>query len=208
MGASLQVLFIPFHCPPAGGRSPVQRKRRGVWENWPRNARIADVAMGMVTRPKATLRRFGVSAADVLPGVRRPLVAVLAETAGHADRLEAVLPDWLMLTAPPVTTYPDGYEPEVPSADAEPPPGRVLTLMYAARYGVGCDVLVRATGGTGPLDWACVRGRENRRGTTPALVIDIGDQDGRQQHPDAAGRRREYREQGLRILSAAPARTA
>lgn len=71
--------------------------------------------------------------------------------------------------------------------------------MHAARYWAACDVLVRAAGGTGKLNWHQILGGRKTKGTTPVLVIDIADGHGRAR-ADADVRRAEYREQGLEVL--------
>ena len=63
--------------------------------------------------------------------------------------------------------------------------------------------LVRATAGTGKPNWDSFRGGSNKKGTTPALVVDIADRVGGREDTDAEIRRREYREQGLEELKAA-----
>lgn len=78
--------------------------------------------------------------------------------------------------------------------------GVIASQMYAAKYGVRCDVLVRATGGTGKLDWDVYGGR-TANGTTPTLVVDVFDTAGDVECRNAEVRRREYKEQGLVVLT-------
>lgn len=201
MAGRVQVLFVPYPgvaVPQAV--PPVERKRRAVWADAGRNKLIAGVAAGMARNARRTLRGLGVDVSDVnLPGRVRQRVVVLAEVAEQARRLKIFLPGWDVLDAVPVEGEYAGWGKE-PDPDADPPPGRIATLVYAARYGVGCDILVRATAGTGKLNWDSVRGGNNKTGTTPALVVDIAEHGGDREDTDTEIRRREYREQGREVL--------
>lgn len=199
-----RVLLVPFRGGPAPGDvSLVERKRRTVWCNVGRNKLIAGVAAGLVKNARRTLRGLGVDTQDAnLPDRVRQRVVVLAETAEQARRLKIFLPSWELLDAVPVESEFAGWDKET-DPDADPPPGRIATLVYAARYGVGCDILVRATAGTGKLVWDWFRGGSNKPGTTPALLVDIADRVGDREDTDTEIRRREYREQGLEELKAA-----
>jgi hypothetical protein len=180
----------------------VEWKRRAVWANAGRNRLIAGVAAGLATTARKTLRELGVKSGDLqLPGRARQRVVVLAETAEQARRLGILLPGWEVLDAVPVENEYAGWGTE-PDPDDDPPPGKIATLVYAEMYGVSCDILLRATAGTGKPNWDSIRGGNNETGTTPALVIDIADRAGDREHADAELRRREYREQGLGVLEA------
>jgi hypothetical protein len=194
-----RVLLLPFRGGPAPGDvSLVERKRRMVWANMGRNKLIAELAVGMARNARRTLRGLGVDDADVnLIDRVRQRVVVLAETVEQARRLMIFLPGWEVLDAVPVEGEYAGWGKE-PDQDADPPPGRIATLVYAARYGLGCEILVRATAGSGKLGWDSFRGGCNKKGTTPDLVIDIADHVGDREDTDAEVRRREYREQGLK----------
>ena len=146
--------------------------------------------------PRARGRSQGVP----LPGRAARRVVVLAETAEHARRLGDLLPGWAVLDAVPITGEDAGWESD---PDTGPPPGTVATLAYAAGYGVVCDVLVRATAGTGKLNWASFPAGVGTPGP-PTLVVDFEDSLGDRETEDARMRRREYREQGLGELKAVP----
>ena len=203
MAGRVQVLFVPHRGVPAPQSVPaVERKRRAVWANAGRNKLIAGVAAGLARNARRTLRGLGVDVADVnLPDRVRQRVVVLAETAEQARRLKIFLPGWEVLDAVPVESEYAGWD-KVPDPDADPPPGKIATLVYAARYWLGCDILVRATAGTGKLCWDSFRGGSNKPGTTPALLVDIADRVGDREDTDTEIRRREYREQGLEELRA------
>lgn len=198
MAGRVQVLFVPHRGVAVPETVPlVERKRRAVWADAGRNKAIAGVAAGLAKNARKTLRGLGVDVRNVnLPDRVRQRVVVLAETAEQARRLGTLLSGWEVLDAVPVESEYAGWGRE-PDPDDDPPPGKVTTLVYAARCGVSCDILVRATAGTGKPNWDSVRGGNNKKGTTPALVVDIADHVGDREHTDAEIRRREYREQGL-----------
>ncbi len=186
-----------------GNVPPLKWKRRAVWDNAGRNKLIAGVAAGLAKNARRTLRGLGVEVDGVkLPGRSRQRVVVLVETAEQAQRLARLLPGWEVLAAVPVESEEAGWGKE-PDLDADPPSGTIATLVYTARNGIACDILVRATAGTGRLVWEVIRGGGNKVGTTPVLVIDIADQVGDREGVDAEIRRREYQEQGLKELRTA-----
>ena len=125
----------------------------------------------------------------------RQRVVILVEGVEHAERLERLLPAWEVRHAIPLEREPDDVEED---EHEPPPPGVIATLVSVAADGIRCDVLVRATGGTGHLGWDRIRGLGSIE--TPALVIDINDQSDGRSRADTEVRRREYRQQGLRIL--------
>jgi hypothetical protein len=108
--------------------------------------------------------------------------------------LAKLLPDWEVQHA-----IPQEREPDDTNEDKDLPPGRIATLMFAATARVKCDILVRATGGTGLLSWEYIRGG-GKAGTTPSLLIDFNDEFDERAKADAMARRREYRQQGINVL--------
>lgn len=161
-----------------------------------RNRRIASLAADLAKNPHSTLRGHGVTAAQVkLPDRVRQRVAVLTETAEQARRLKQLLPTWEVLDMVPVEDEYAGWE-KPPDPNEAPPTGRICTLVYAARTRLRCDILIRATAGTGKLDWDWFH-------TPPALVVDLADriETGTREHADVEARRREYREQGLKDMT-------
>lgn len=195
--------MVPHRGVAVAGNVPLLKwKRRAVWDNAGRNKLVAGVAAGLARAARRALRELGVEVADVtLPGRPRQRVVVLTETAEHARRLTKLLPGWEVLDAVPVAGEEAGWG-NGPDPDDDLPPGRVATLVYVFRNGMACDILVRATAGTGKLNWDVIRGGGNKVGTTPALVIDIGDEGGKRESTDAEIRRREYLEQGLEEVRA------
>lgn len=158
-----------------------------------RNRRIASLATDLAKNPYRTLRGLGLTAVQVkLPDRVRQRVAVLTETAERALQLKRFLPAWEVLDMVPVEDEYAGWEKQ-PDPNEAPQTGRISTLVYAARNRLRCDILIRATAGTGKLDWDWFR-------TPPALVVDLADrmEDGTREHADVEARRREYREQGLK----------
>ena len=128
----------------------------------------------------------------------RVRVTILVESPEHAEWLSEFLPAWEVQDAIPVE-----YEPFEVEDDpfADPPPGRIATLMYAAIYGIAADVVVRATGGTGKLhsNWF---GDGRGRSCTP-LIVDFRDLSGMREETDSDVRRYEYYEGYIRELKPA-----
>jgi len=200
---NLRVLFVPF-CggAVAGSMTPLKWKRLAVWDNAERNKTVADLAEGLATNARKALRKLGVKFKDAkLPDRVCQRVVIRAETAEQARRLGKLLPAWDLQDAIPVENEHEDLEEVHPDGDKDPPPGRIATLVYAATYGINCDVLVRATAGTGKLSWGCIKNGGGRMGSTPALVVDVEDQTGKREVKDSETRRREYKEQGLKELT-------
>lgn len=72
--------------------------------------------------------------------------------------------------------------------------GRIATLMYTAMHKVTANVVIRATGGTGGLDWKCIR---NWGGGLPEVLFDFEDTGRGATAKDGEIRRAEYRRDGL-----------
>lgn len=201
MTGGVQVLLVPFDgLAMPDTKSPLKWKREAIWGNAGRNELIAAVAEKLARKPRKVLRGYGIDAKGVqlLERVRQRVV-ILAEGVEHARRLQRLLPTWELWHAMPTEHEPwDGEE------DPNEPPRRgvIATLTYVAKNGIECDILVRATAGTGRLSWDAIRGGNNKTGTTPALVVDIEDEFGKRERKDTEIRRREYQEQGLEILKA------
>jgi hypothetical protein len=199
----MHVLFVPFRGRFAhdGRLSPLKWKRRTVWDCAERNELVGRLGEDFATKPRTTCRQHGVAATMVtFPRRHRQRVVVLTEGAAHAQRLASLLPDWEVHDAVPVT-YEPGDEPERPDPDDPPPPGRIVTLMYVYRYGLATDILVRATGHRGELDWDAILGGDGLAGSAPILVVDFADETDARGRADTAARRLEYRAQGLLELT-------
>jgi hypothetical protein len=196
------VLFVPYVGAIVGNCmvSPLVRKRRLFWTSDARNTLVCGLAVGMAQTPRKTLRTYGVESVKIgMADLAKPRVAILAEAAEHAYRLRTTLPDWALYEAVPVTNT-DEYDPAETNEEAAPAPGRIVTLMHAARYGLSADVLVRATGGRGKLNWKAIQAGGGWAGTMPALVVDIADESDDHGRADTDTRRREYRDQGLVVI--------
>ena len=75
----------------------------------------------------------------------------------------------------------------------------IATVLYVAREGVDCDLLVRATAGTGRLTASLF-------GPNLKLVVDVADMTGDRRQADSQVRVREYRQQQWRVVSPQTAR--
>jgi len=194
-----RVVFVPFTGQPVPSmRSLLKWKRRAVWDNAARNKLVASVAVGLSRKPRKKLRELGVRWKETkLPD--RVRVTILVESPEHAEWLWEWLPAWEVQHAIPVDYEPNDVE-EDPFAD--PPPGRIATLMYAAMYGIAADVVVRATGGTGKLHSEWFRNGRGRL-CTP-LIVDFRDLSGTREETDSDVRRYEYHEQDIRELKPEP----
>lgn len=195
---SIPVLFVPFRGPKLPDKmKPLKRKRKAIWDNVRRNTLVVEVAERVARKPRKLLREYGTDPKAVCWADRvRQRVAILVEGIEHAERLRRMLPAWEMRDAIPIDREPDDVE-EDPN---EPPPrGVIVTLVSVARYGLKCDVLVRATGGTGRLDWNCITGAGGKN-TRPVLVVDVLDLSDERSRAESLVREQEYREQGLRVL--------
>jgi hypothetical protein len=196
----VQMLFVPSYSglvvPET--KSVLTWKREAIWDNVRRNERIATVAEKLARKPRKVLREYGINPKGVhLPDRVRQRVVVLVENVEHAWRLQRLLPGWELWDAVPTECELwDGEE----DPNEPPPEGVIATLVYVAKYGIGCDILVRATAGTGRLSWDAIRGGYNKAVTTPALVVDIQDEIGKRESRNTEIRRREYQEQGLEVL--------
>jgi hypothetical protein len=204
VASPINVIFVPFRDQVAhdGRLSVLEWKRRALWDCRERNELVCLLAEKLAAWPRRWLRQHGFATNTIALSRRhRQRVVVLTEGAAHAQRLAPLLPGWAVHDAVPVT-YEPGDEPEEPDRDALLPPGRIATLMYAYRNDLATDILVRATGHRGKLDWAHIRGGDGWAGSEPALVVDIGDETDARGRADTDARRREYDEQGLLELTA------
>ena len=115
----------------------------------------------------------------------------ITETADHAWALRDFLPNW------PVRDGMPEMNDEAAWTLPKPVPGHIATLMYAYRYRIPCDILVRASAGTGSLDWDSA-GDVRLLDGKPALILDIADVSHPHDKVDVEVRTKEYAEQGLR----------
>lgn len=185
------VIQIPFHGSDVPrSRTSVRRKRATFWENAARNRFIAELAEPLAQNARRTLRHLGVRHGRFPKG--SPLrVVILTETAAHAWALCNFLPSWPVLNGLPE------MDDEAAWTLPKPAPGHIATLMYAYRYRIPCDILVRASAGTGRLDWDSTGG-VRLLDEKPALILDIADVSHPHDKVDVEVRTKEYAEQGLR----------
>jgi len=117
-------------------------KRHSIWQNPGRNRFIAIVASALLAKNFKLLRALGLlSDKNAFPQqseADRWRVAILVEGTEHAAAFNQLLPEWLVMR---MGTEPTG---EWSGTGAQ---GRIVTLPYAAKYGLDCHVLLRADGG-------------------------------------------------------------
>lgn len=118
-------------------------KRAAYWHNADRNRLVADAARAILVGDSEALSALGFPVSGgVLPCTTSlPRVLVLVESPEHGRELTKLLPGWPLLTT--ATSNPA----TVPCTA----PGVIATVPYTARHKVPPDVVVRATGGHGPL---------------------------------------------------------
>jgi hypothetical protein len=188
------VLLQTPACPVSPHWAGLERKRRVLWHNEPRNRALAAAARAVQEGEVKALRPLGVRLrrADLPRGRVGRQVVVLVESTEHGHALLGLLPGWEMCDAVPVECVP-GWEPDDHGMDPEPA-GRVVTLVFAALHGIEAGVLLRATGGRGKL-W--LDGFPPEKGVTAGvpLVIDVNDDCDAQARMDTEVRVRDYREQ-------------
>jgi hypothetical protein len=178
----------------------LERKRRVLWHNQPRNRAVATAAKAV--RERDLKRALGVRLRkeDLPQGRVGRKVMILVESTEHAHAVLGMLPGWQMLDAVPVD-YPEGYAPD-DDEDAEPPAGWVVTLVYATLHGIEAGVLVRATGGSGKLRLRGFPPEEGVKAGLP-LLIDVNDEFDAQARMDTEVRVRDYKEQGWQVIEPA-----
>lgn len=189
--APKRVLLVPSASAPvkSGGRG-LERKRRTIWKNRPRNRRVAQVAQALLAKDFETLRECGLylDLAE-LEGMRRRRVAVLVESTAHARELRSLLRGWPIHHMVPLELR----KPEAAESNQTAAEGFIVTLLYGGLEGVDADVIVRATGGQG--EWVVEESLEEKLGdkTTSTLIIDFDDAFDQQARNDTRLRMHDYR---------------
>lgn len=122
--------------------SPLAHKRAAYWHNAVRNRLVADVARAVLANDMTALTALGFPISNgILPHTTSlPRVLVLVESPEHGRELMTLLPGWPLLTTATADTVASGLA-----------PGIIATVPYVASHAVPPDVVVRATGGYGPL---------------------------------------------------------
>jgi len=197
--APIEVVFanVPLrHQRPAG--NPRQQKE-DLWADQQRNTVIARVATAFAQRDPAPLWEAGVMLDCADPFSRwdhTPTVAVIVESARHADDLANALPGWKILHSRPGT---DGKTADASGgwADWVLPPRSIVTITRASRMKTFApDVIVMAAGGSHPL---LPRGLARR--AKPVLIVDFADDGHHVAVKDREQRVRAYTELGCQIAS-------
>ncbi len=119
-------------------------KRKMVWKNRDRNRFIAAVATAMLARDANALRHHGVPVEPAIEAAgQAPVwrVAVLVESGVHAAELSALLTGWGLMRLEDGKSEDWQFEPD----------GAIVTLSWAAKQGLCCDVIIRADAGL-PVD--------------------------------------------------------
>jgi hypothetical protein len=158
----------------SGPATPLERKRRAVWQNSRRNAAIAKIARAMADGqvedvwPYGLLLNPGALEARARAGGR---VAILVESPEHGRALARLLHNWSLLERVPPRPL------TLAGADDDPelPPRSIVTLARAAQLNeLDVEVLIRADGNPWPLalrGFPPQAGPEARR----VFVIDFAD---------------------------------
>lgn len=197
--APIEVVFanVPL-CYRQPAKDPRQQKEY-LWADRQRNTVIARVAAAFAQRDPAPLWDAGLLLDCADPFARwdhTPAVAVLVESARHADDLANALPGWQVLHSRPGK---DGSTADASGgwADWVPPPRSIVTITRAAKMKTFApDVIVMAAGGSHPL---LPRGLVRRANTV--LIVDFADDGHRAAIKDRDQRMRAYMELGCQIAS-------
>jgi hypothetical protein len=174
-----------------------RRQKEDLWGDQQRNALIALVADAFAAQVPAPLWDAGLMLDDETPFARwnhAPIVAVVVESAWHADLLAHTLPDWPVLHArsphdASESTRPRGW------SDWLLPARSIVTITRAANMkAFNADVVVMATGGAVPQ---LPQGLIRRRGSV--LVVDFDDGDDGAAAGDMHRRMQHYRDLGCHV---------
>jgi hypothetical protein len=184
-----QVLL--FDVPPIKLRRPtdaLDRKRKALWRNRPRNRLIAAIATAFYERAEIAWRWAGRA-----PDWRT--IAVLVESVEHLCELMQLLDGFRPCDLMP---HDEVYPPNdaVAERETESDDARVVTSVYAHRYGLDADIVIRATGGRGRLPW-----------TTARVLVDFHDRVDDQAVADTLKRIEHYEAERWPIRSVQSLRT-
>jgi len=175
--ASVRVLVCDSpHLPAIASEGPLDRKRRTLWHNAPRNRMVADIAAALTTGDREALWQHGLDLDGTPINLVSPArVTVLVESAEHGRELHMLLPGWTLLTAmPPALTGESATGNLVTSVLHD---RSIVTLAYASKM-VQLDPNVFIV--TSAEDWtreiAGFPARYKQPTAPPeALVIDLAD---------------------------------
>ena len=202
-----QVVTSPVIGGPRRFKTAIQRKKKMIWHCFVRNALIARVAEAFAAKDQAALRGLGLKLAKAFYArPSPPHVTILVEGIGHAETLDNRLDGWILAATP--HGLDDAGEPSEPADDLAHEvrePNQIMTLMYARKHGIMTDVLIRATGGMGKLNWSEIRSR-SKPNSLPR-VVDFEDRFDPLAENDSMERMSQCRCQGMRIREAVPTGT-
>jgi hypothetical protein len=176
-----------------------RQQKEDLWADRPRNTVIARVAAAFALRDPTPLWEAGIMLDCADPFSRwdhTPTVAVLVESARHADDLAKLLPGWEILHSRPGT---DGSMADASGgwADWVLPPRSIVTIVRAAKMKTFApDVIVMAAGGPHPL---LPHGLVRR--AKPILIVDFAEDGHHVAVKDRDQRVRAYTELGCHIAS-------
>jgi hypothetical protein len=173
-----------------------QRKRATIWENRSRNRFVAQYADSFACNPVRALKTLGFENRGV-QRLKRPnhQVVVLVENADHAWALAPELMLWSVFDTVPLREEESWQSPQtIGLSDSK----RIVTMMYAYRYPVNCDILLRVSAGRGLLNWN-LSSTEQLLSQQPKLILDIADQADRSDQVEVELRTQEYVKQRLRV---------
>lgn len=146
----------------------LQQKRTGIWHNDARNEMIAKIADAFVRNDRHVLWEAGLMLNDSdcgwLDHVPKVRVQVLVESTEHAQELQRRLPTWRVRTNA-------GFDQQSPQSHS----GTIVTLTATELRGMQPEVLIRADGGSFPLN---VRGVPPWKKMMPGgrmYVVDVDD---------------------------------
>jgi hypothetical protein len=176
----------------------LERKRRTIWKNEKRNRAITRLAQAIHAGDRRTLGSYGhPEIAGELGDGQQHRVAVLAESTEHARQLAPVL-GWPILHARPGSAA----SKRVGADNNNVPGGVIVTVTHAHTHGIDADVLIRATGGAGPLE-VKIHPKERDTPQPGLVVIDVVDTLDGQARIDTYRRAEDYCRKGwLKDLSA------
>ena len=194
----IAVLMVPFVGSNTDLCSKTHHKpRTDMWKrNLLRDRFVSELAKALLRDTPKAMKALGLKEKLNLSQMGNPTrVLVLTTTSEQALYLSQDLVNWRVLHA-----MPEEGDSEKKVANIKPLRKCIATLTYACRNRPTCDILVRTTAGTGKLVWSHGEGR-CLLGDKPALIVDIADSTHPGDVDDVNIRRKEYVEQGLRVVT-------
>jgi hypothetical protein len=181
---------------PLGDVPALERKRRAVWDNDPRNDLIAGVARALKAGDRAALWGYGLFPdGDAAASAGGRAVTILTESPRHGRELLRRLPGWrLWALAPPPGPVAEAIDDDPLRAWVLD--NVILTWARADRIeAFGTEVVVRADGQPWPLDFKGFPGRWPMPGPE-VLLIDVADDFDGVAREATRARQRDYAARG------------